>query len=63
MDLPFGKGMHFLPDVTGVAGKLISGSSVNGITTFQSGFPLAMDECEREFTLGEQLGYRQRRSG
>ena len=42
VDLPFGKGKHFLPDVTGVAGKLISGWGVNGITTFQSGFPLAM---------------------
>ncbi len=41
-DLPFGKGKTFLPDVGGFAGKLVSGWGVNGISTFQSGFPLTL---------------------
>jgi hypothetical protein len=41
-DLPFGRGHHWLPNVSGVPDKLISGWAVNGITTFQSGFPLVM---------------------
>jgi hypothetical protein len=39
-DLPFGKGKMFLPNVTGIASKLISGWGINGVTTFQKGFPL-----------------------
>jgi len=42
VDLPFGKGKKFLPDVHGAADKLISGWGVNGLTTFQDGFPLAL---------------------
>jgi len=41
-DLPFGKGQKFLSGVHGVAGKLVSGWSINEITTFQTGFPLAL---------------------
>ena len=40
VDLPFGQGKRFLPDVRGVAGKLISGWGLNGMSTFQMGFPL-----------------------
>jgi hypothetical protein len=40
VDLPFGKGQKFGANTTGVAGKLISGWGVNGISTFQSGNPL-----------------------
>jgi hypothetical protein len=40
LDLPFGRGRKFLGDVTGVADKLISGWGVDGVTTFQRGFPL-----------------------
>jgi hypothetical protein len=41
LNLPFGKGQKFLSDVSnGVARQLISGWAVNGITTFQKGFPL-----------------------
>jgi outer membrane receptor protein involved in Fe transport len=42
LDLPFGRDRHWLRDVHGVSDKLISGWSVDGITTFQSGFPLVM---------------------
>ena len=37
-----GRGKKFLANVTGVPGKLVSGWSVNGITTLQSGFPLQL---------------------
>jgi hypothetical protein len=40
LDLPVGKGKKFLPGVTGLADKLISGWGINGLTTFQDGFPL-----------------------
>jgi hypothetical protein len=40
LDLPFGKGKKFLSGVTGAADKFVSGWGLNGITTFQSGFPL-----------------------
>jgi hypothetical protein len=41
VDLPFGEGRKFGAGTTGVVGKLISGWSLNGVTTIQSGFPLA----------------------
>ena len=41
-DLPFGQGRKFLSGARGLAGKLISGWGVDGITTFQSGFPLKL---------------------
>src|SRR5262249_49883861 len=42
VDLPFGKGKKFLPGVRGISDKLISGWGVNGLTTFQDGFPLGL---------------------
>jgi hypothetical protein len=39
-DLPFGKGHSFLANASGVAGKLVNGWGINGITNFQSGPPL-----------------------
>ncbi len=39
-DLPLGKGQPLGGDLTGFAGKLISGWGINGVTTFQSGTPL-----------------------
>jgi hypothetical protein len=42
VDLPFGKGQRFLGNPHGFADKLISGWGLNGITTFQSGLPLAL---------------------
>jgi hypothetical protein len=41
MDLPFGKGKKFLGGARGPVGKMVSGWALNGITTFQDGFPLA----------------------
>ncbi len=41
-ELPFGPGRAVLGDVRGVAGKVIGGWQVNGITTVQSGVPLGL---------------------
>lgn len=40
LDLPFGRGKKFLSEVTGAADKLVSGWGLDGVTTFQRGFPL-----------------------
>jgi hypothetical protein len=40
LDLPFGRKKHFLSQVNGFADKTVSGWTVSGVTTFQSGFPL-----------------------
>jgi Carboxypeptidase regulatory-like domain len=39
-DLPFGRGQKYLADASGITGKVVSGWGVDGITTFQKGFPL-----------------------
>ncbi|MBV8907224.1 MAG: TonB-dependent receptor, partial [Acidobacteriia bacterium] len=41
-DLPLGKGKHFLAGLHGAADRLVSGWGIGGITTFQSGLPLAL---------------------
>ncbi|PWU06653.1 MAG: hypothetical protein C5B51_11840 [Terriglobia bacterium] len=41
-DLPVGKGRHFLGGLHGPADRLLSGWGIGGITTFQSGLPLAL---------------------
>ena len=40
LKMPFGKGQKYANDLNGVANVLTSGWAFNGITTFQSGFPL-----------------------
>jgi Carboxypeptidase regulatory-like domain len=39
-NLPLGKGQALLPNVHGIADKLVSGWGLNGATTFQLGLPL-----------------------
>ena len=41
-DLPVGKGKHFLGSVHGFTDKALSGWGVAGVSTFQSGLPLAL---------------------
>ena len=41
-DLPIGQGQKWFGNAKGLTGKLISGWRLNGITTFQSGFPLPL---------------------
>jgi hypothetical protein len=40
LDLPFGHGRRFASNLSGVANGVVSGWGVDGITTFQRGFPL-----------------------
>ena len=40
LDLPFGHGKRFLSSVSGVTEKIVGGWGVDGVTTFQKGFPL-----------------------
>ena len=40
VDLPFGEGRRFGKGATGFLGTLISGWTLNGVTTLQAGFPL-----------------------
>ncbi|HXZ31585.1 MAG TPA: carboxypeptidase-like regulatory domain-containing protein [Terriglobales bacterium] len=40
LDLPFGKGKMWLNSLGGAANRVVSGWGVDGITTFQRGFPL-----------------------
>lgn len=41
-DLPFGRGRAIGKDAHGLLGQLIGGWQINGIVTFQSGFPLTL---------------------
>ena len=54
-DLPFGQGKKFLPDASGVAGKLVSGWGINGITTLQLGFPIGMTASPNRTGFGTGL--------
>ena len=40
LDLPFGHGKQFLGGATGAVDKIVGGWGVDGVTTFQRGFPL-----------------------
>ena len=40
VDLPFGKGHRFAGGLNGIADRFVSGWGVNGVSTFQKGFPL-----------------------
>jgi len=40
LDLPFGKGKKYFNGVSGVGSKVVSGWGVDGVTTFQRGFPV-----------------------
>jgi hypothetical protein len=42
-DLPFGKGRQFLANPGRITGALFSGWGINGVSTFQQGFPLTMN--------------------
>ena len=45
LNMPFGKGQKFLSELNnGVAQRIISGWTLNGITTLQSGFPVSITE-------------------
>src|SRR5205823_9289561 len=43
LDLPFGHGKRFLGGVSGITSKAVSGWGIDGVTTFQRGFPLKIN--------------------
>ncbi len=43
LDLPFGRGKAFANNMNGIANGAVSGWGVDGITTFQRGFPLKIN--------------------
>jgi hypothetical protein len=55
-DLPFGEGRRFGAGATGIAGKLINGWTLNGVTTIQSGLPLAFTATPN--LIGQGYGLR-----
>jgi hypothetical protein len=60
LDLPFGKGQPLGQNLTGFAGKVISGWGINGATTFQSGNPLPISVASN--TIGFGAGQRPNRT-
>ena len=44
LDLPIGKNKALLSDVSPLANKVIGGWGIDGVTTFQSGFPINISE-------------------
>jgi Carboxypeptidase regulatory-like domain/TonB dependent receptor len=56
LDIPFGHGKKFMSDATGVADKLVSGWGVDGVTTFQKGFPLKITDGNPNLLSSLSLG-------
>jgi hypothetical protein len=50
LDLPFGRGKRFLSSVSGAKEKIVSGWGVDGVTTFQKGFPLVFSNGAPNYT-------------
>jgi Carboxypeptidase regulatory-like domain len=50
LDLPFGHGKRFMSGATGFTDKIIGGWGVDGVTIFQSGFPLVFSNGAPNFT-------------
>jgi hypothetical protein len=50
LDLPFGHGRRFMSDASGFVDKVIGGWGVDGVTIFQSGFPLVFSNGIPNFT-------------
>jgi hypothetical protein len=50
LDLPFGRGKKYMSDVSGVMDKLLSGWGIDGVTVFQSGFPLVFSNGTPNYT-------------
>jgi hypothetical protein len=44
LTLPFGRGQHFLSNANGFVDRTIGGWTLNGILTFQDGFPIAFQD-------------------
>ncbi len=56
LDLPFGHGKKYLSGVNGVAGKAVSGWGLDGVTTFQRGFPVKISDGKGNSLTALSLG-------
>ncbi len=45
-ELPFGRGQKFLSDAPGIVNQILGGWQVNGIVTFQGGFPMTVQAAD-----------------
>jgi hypothetical protein len=50
LDLPFGSGKKYLSGATGYLNKLVGGWGIDGVTIFQSGFPLVLSNGAANYT-------------
>jgi Carboxypeptidase regulatory-like domain len=50
LDLPFGHGKKYLSGASGFTQKVIGGWGVDGVTIFQSGFPLVFSNSDPNYT-------------
>jgi Carboxypeptidase regulatory-like domain/TonB dependent receptor len=50
LDLPFGHGRRYLSSASGFEDKIIGGWGVDGVTIFQSGFPLVITNSDPNFS-------------
>ncbi len=56
LDLPFGRGKKYLSGVNGISGKAVSGWGIDGVTTFQRGFPVKISYGKGTSLSGSGLG-------
>ncbi|MBZ5655067.1 MAG: TonB-dependent receptor [Acidobacteriia bacterium] len=56
LDLPFGHGKRFASGLSGAVDKLVSGWGINGVITFQRGFPLKIGYAGSTFLGQANLG-------
>jgi hypothetical protein len=49
LDLPFGRGKHYLSGASGAMDKIVGGWGVDGVTIFQSGFPLVFSNSDPNY--------------
>jgi len=61
LDLPFGHGKKYLSGFDGPMDKVVSGWGIDGVTTFQKGFPLVFTNGNSNFTTGFGAGSRPNR--
>lgn len=50
LDLPFGHGKKYLSNLNSVADKVVGGWGIDGVTTFQKGFPLVFGNGVANYT-------------
>jgi hypothetical protein len=61
LDLPFGHGKRYLSGFDGPMDKVVSGWGIDGVTTFQKGFPLVFSNGNANYTTSFGAGSRPNR--